>query len=120
MKFKYVFEAPGDFEKGCCANCPLSIIDWDNDQDLSCALHCCYEECPLEKVNESRKEEKKMKVLKGLEEIKYMALYTVYMYNHTGNPTYRFTLNHIIAKVLDDYGIAGLTEVLDFIQSETE
>ena len=61
-----------------------------------------------------------MKVLKGLEELKYMALYTVFMYDHTGNNTYRFTLNHLIAKILDDYGLAGLTEVLDFIQSETE
>ena len=61
-----------------------------------------------------------MKVLKGLEEIKYMALYTVFMYDHTGNRTYRFMLNHLIAKALDDYGLAGLTEVLDFIQSETE
>ena len=120
MKYKYVFDAPDDFEKGCCANCPLSIIDWGNDQDLFCALNCSYEECPLEKVNESRKEDLKMKVLKGLEEIKYMALYTVFMYNHTGNQTYRFTLNHLIAKALDDYGLAGLTEVLDFIQSETE
>lgn len=48
MKYKYVFEAPDDFEPGCCANCPLSIIDWTNDQDLFCALHCGYEECPLE------------------------------------------------------------------------
>lgn len=61
-----------------------------------------------------------MKVLKGIEEIKYMTLYTAYMYNHTGNRTYRFTLSHLIAKALDDYGIAGLTEVLDFIQAETE
>ena len=61
-----------------------------------------------------------MKVLKGLEEIKYMALYTVFMYHQTGNITYRFTLNHLIAKALDDYGADGLTEVLDFIQSETE
>ena len=61
-----------------------------------------------------------MKVLKGLEEIKYMALYTVFMYDHTGNSTYRFTLNNLIAKILDDYGLDGLTEVLDFIQSETE
>ena len=68
----------------------------------------------------TKKEENKMKVLKGLEELKYMALYTVFMYNHTGNRTYRFTLNHIIAKAMDDYGLAGLTEVLDFIQSETE
>ena len=61
-----------------------------------------------------------MKVLKGLEEIKYMALYTVFMYDHTGNRTYRFMLNHLIAKALDDYGLAGLTEVFDFIQSEIE
>ena len=39
---------------------------------------------------------------------------------NTGNITYRFTLNHLIAKILDDYGLDGLTEVLDFIQSETE
>ena len=62
----------------------------------------------------------KMKTLKGLEELKYVALYTVYMYDHTGNQTYRFALNHLIAKALDDYGLDGLTEVLDFIQSETE
>ena len=59
-------------------------------------------------------------VLEGLEELKYMALYTVFMYDHTGNSTYRFTLNHLIATILDDYGLDGLTEVLDFIQSETE
>ena len=52
--------------------------------------------------------------------MKYRPLDTVFMYDHTGNPTYRFTLNHLIAKTLDDYGLAGLTEVLDFIQSETE
>ena len=62
----------------------------------------------------------KMKTLKGLEELKYMALYAVFMYDKTGNRTYRFTLNHLIAKILDDYGVAGLTEVLDFIQSETD
>ena len=61
-----------------------------------------------------------MKTLKGLEELKYMSLYKVFMYDNTGNSTYRFTLNHLIAKILDDYGLDGLTEVLDFIQSETE
>ena len=71
-------------------------------------------------VKHHRKEENKMKALKGLEELKYMALYTVFMYDHTGNSTYRFTLNHLIAKILDDYGLDGLTEVLDFIQRETE
>ena len=61
-----------------------------------------------------------MKVLKGLEKLKYMALYTVYMYERTGNRTYRFTLSCIIEKALCDYGLAGLTEVLDFINTETE
>ena len=61
-----------------------------------------------------------MKVLKGLEELKYMALYAVYMYERTGNRTYRFTLSCVIEKALNVYGLAGLTEVLDFIQSETE
>lgn len=59
MKYKYVFEAPDDFETGCCANCPLSIVDYGNDADLFCALHCRYEECPLEKVKENRKEDLK-------------------------------------------------------------
>lgn len=61
-----------------------------------------------------------MKVLKGLEELKYMALYTAFMYNHTGNRTYRFTLSCIIEKALCDYGLAGLYEVMDFIHSESE
>lgn len=61
-----------------------------------------------------------MKVLKGLEELKYMALYTVYMYRRTGDRTYRFTLSRIIEKALYVYGLAGITEVLDFINSETE
>ena len=58
------------------------------------------------------------RTIRGLEELKYMALYTVFMYDHTGNSTYRFTLNHLIAKILDDYGLDGLTEVLDFIHEE--
>ena len=49
MKYKLVFEAPYDFEPGCCANCPLSLIDWSNDEDLFCVLNCGYDECPLEK-----------------------------------------------------------------------
>ena len=54
MKYKYEFEASDDFENGCCANCPLSIIDC-SDNDLSCVLHYSYEQCPLEKVKENRK-----------------------------------------------------------------
>ena len=59
MKFKCVFEAPDDFEPGCCPNCSLSFIDWSSDQDISCPLNCSYEECPLEKVEENRKEVEK-------------------------------------------------------------
>lgn len=53
MKYKLVFEAPDGFEAGCCYNCPLSYIDIDNDCDVSCVLHCIYDECPLEKVDQS-------------------------------------------------------------------
>ena len=60
----------------------------------------------------------KMKVLKGLEALKYMALYKVFRYNRTGNRTYRLTLNYIIDKTFEDYGIDGLTELLDFINDE--
>ena len=61
-----------------------------------------------------------MKVLKGIDKLKYMALYKVFMYNRTGNRTYRLSLNYIIDKTFEDYGIEGLTELLDFIQLETE
>ena len=47
MKYKYEFEAPDDFEAGCCYNCPLSYIAED-DCDLVCVLNCRYDECPLE------------------------------------------------------------------------
>ena len=49
MKYKYEFEAPDDFEVGCCYNCPLSYIEMDNDCDVICVLHCRYDECPLVK-----------------------------------------------------------------------
>ena len=61
-----------------------------------------------------------MKVLKGLEELKYMALYCVAMYNKTHTVYYRHILEHFIEKTMKYYGVDGLTEVLDFIQSETE
>ena len=61
-----------------------------------------------------------MKTLKGLEELKYMALYNEFMYEHTGNSDYWFALDSIIDKILDDYGLVALIEVLGFIQGETE
>lgn len=62
----------------------------------------------------------KMKVLEGLEELKYMALYSVAMYDKTHHASYRRLLERIIEKAMKFYGLAGLIEVLDFIQSETE
>ena len=61
-----------------------------------------------------------MKTLKGLEELKYRALYNAYMYQRTGDRTYRFTLSRLIVKALYVYGLAGLYEVSVFIYSETE
>ena len=61
-----------------------------------------------------------MKVLVGLEEMKYMALYCVSMYDKTNDVDYRYILERLVEKTMKVYGLAGLTEVLDFIQSETE
>ena len=59
-------------------------------------------------------------VLEGLEKMKYIALYCVNMYNNRNDEYYRYILERIVEKTIKVYGIAGLTEVLDFIQSETE
>ena len=61
-----------------------------------------------------------MKVLEGLEKLKYTALYNVAMYNKTKAGYYRCMIELIIENTMEYYGLAGLTEVLDFIQSETE
>ena len=61
-----------------------------------------------------------MKVLEGLEELNYMGLYSLTMYNKTNDAHYRYMLELIIEKAMKVYGLAGLTEVLDFIKKETE
>ena len=61
-----------------------------------------------------------MKLLVGLEEMKYMALYCVAMYNKTKSGYYRYMIELIIENTMKYYGVKGLTEVLDFIHSETE
>ena len=61
-----------------------------------------------------------MKVLEGLEELKYMALYAVFMYEKTKHASYRRLLERIVEKAITFYGLEGLTELLDFIQVETE
>ena len=50
MKYKYEFEVNEEFQKGCCYDCPLGYIDYDDDCDAHCSLHTRYDECPLEKV----------------------------------------------------------------------
>ena len=61
-----------------------------------------------------------MKTLEGLEKLKYIALYCVYMYNKRNDVHYRYILERIMEKTIKVYGLAGLTELLDFIQAETE
>ena len=60
----------------------------------------------------------KMKVLEGLEELKYTALLATYMYDKTGNKTYRFALQYIIDETWREYGSKGVNEVVDFIYEE--
>ena len=56
-----------------------------------------------------------MKLLKGLSELKYMALLTSYLYDKTGNKIYRFALRYIIDETWREYGPKGVNEVVDFI-----
>lgn len=60
----------------------------------------------------------KMKTLKGLEELKYMALLAAYMYDQTHDKTYRFALQHIIDETWRKYGSKGVSKVIDFIHDE--
>ena len=55
MRYKYEFEIDDNyFEHGCCYECPLSYYDGN---DNFCVLNCRYDECPLEKVDQSVDEE---------------------------------------------------------------
>ena len=59
-----------------------------------------------------------MKVLKGIEKIKYMALLVAHMYDKTGDKTYILALKHIIDDTWRRYGSKGVSEVIDFIYEE--
>lgn len=59
-----------------------------------------------------------MKVLEGLEELKYMALLAAYLYDKTGNKTYMHALQYIIDETWRNYGSKGVSEVIDFIREE--
>lgn len=59
-----------------------------------------------------------MKVLKGIEELKYMALLAAYLYDQTGNKIYRYSLQQIIDETWHRYGSKGVSDVIDFIHEE--
>ena len=59
-----------------------------------------------------------MKVLKGIEKIKYMALLAAYMYDQTGNKIYRYSLQYIIDEAWRKYGPKGVNDVVEFIHEE--
>lgn len=59
-----------------------------------------------------------MKVLKGIEKIKYKALLVAHMYDKTGDKTYMLALKHIIDETWCRYGSKGVIEVIDFICEE--
>lgn len=59
-----------------------------------------------------------MKVLEGLEELKYMALLASYNYDVTGNKIFIFALKCIIDETFHLYGGKGVNEVVDFIKDE--
>ena len=59
-----------------------------------------------------------MKVLKGIEKNKYMALLAAHMYDKTGDNTYMLALKHIIDETWCRYGSKGVNEVIDFIYEE--
>ena len=59
-----------------------------------------------------------MKVLKGIEKNKYMALLAAHMYDKTGDKTYMLVLKHIIDETWHRYGSKGVSAVIDFVIEE--
>ena len=59
-----------------------------------------------------------MKVLKGIEKIKYMALLAAHMYDKTGDKTYMLALKHIIDETWRRYGSKGVSAVIEFVLEE--
>lgn len=66
--------------------------------------------------NTKEKEVNKMKALKGLDEMKYTALLSAYLYAKTGIKIYMLALRFIIDETERKYGSKGVSEVIDFIQ----
>ena len=59
-----------------------------------------------------------MKVLKGIEKLKYMALLAANMHDKTGDKTYMLALKHIIDETWYRYGSKGVSDVIGFIYEE--
>ena len=59
-----------------------------------------------------------MKVLEGIEQIKYMALLAVYRYDKTGDKIHLLALHYLIDEAWSKYGPKGRNEVVDFIDEE--
>lgn len=59
-----------------------------------------------------------MKVLEGLEKMKYIALVAAHMYDKTCDKTYMLSLKHIIDETWHRYGSKGVCDVIDFIYEE--
>lgn len=59
-----------------------------------------------------------MKVLEGLDELKYTALLATYLYDKTGTEIYMLALQYIIDEAWRKYGPKGENEVIDFIREE--
>ena len=59
-----------------------------------------------------------MKVLKGIERLKHMALLAAHMYDKTGDKTYLLVLKLIIDETWHRYGSKGVSDVIVFIYEE--
>ena len=60
-----------------------------------------------------------MKVLEGLEEIKYYGLLLNYMYNKTHDEEYHKRFDSLIVKTLYEYSLEGVFALFDFVYSES-
>lgn len=61
-----------------------------------------------------------MKVLEGLEEIKYYGLLLNHMYHKTHDEEYHDRFNALIVKTLYEYSLEGVFALFDFVGSESD
>ena len=61
-----------------------------------------------------------MKVLEGLEEIKYYGLWLNHMYHKTHDEYYHKKFNALIVKTLYEYSLEGVFALFDFVGNESD